>query len=144
MGLGTLQWVLTSFSLKNIVSSDWKDVVVLLPIVGGALSVLHLSVYALRVALIKKRSKLSEAELDTEDTSSSSSYVEQLGGRGVFTFRVIRAIAALALFGVVGIVQVVRGEKTLLNVHSVNWADVNIVETWGMFSIYVRLPRIAT
>jgi len=137
MGVDAVQWVLSPSLLRSSASSNWRDVVVLLPILGGALSVLHLSFHALHIALIKKRSKPLSAESDPDDAQAPLSYVEQLGGRGVFDFRVIRAIVALALFASVGVVQVVCGEgvRTLLGSQ---WENVKDVEIWGMFGIYVR------
>ena len=142
MGLDALQWVFAPpLSLNSLVASHCQDVVVLLPIFCAALSVLHLSFHALHVALIKKRSKLSNTELGAEDIEVPSSYVGQLGGRGVYTFRVVRAVFALALFASVGVVQVVCGEgvRTLINVHNVSLGDAKSLEVWGMFGVYVCL-----
>ena len=134
--------------------TSWRDVVLLLPILGGALSALHLIFYALHLVLARKRAaKAKKADIPnlnsnhkTDDGAqeyfASLPYVDQLGGRGVVAFRIVRLVFALALFSAVGLVQLItglgvrQGEREMIYLGK--GIRVRDVEVWGMFGIYVR------
>ena len=143
------QRVLVASSL--LVSSpdvNWREVVLLLPVLGGALSTLHLVIHGL-VALFKRQTKSKVSILDGQvgtnrrvdpdsDSTTSRSYIDEIGGRGAFTFKILRAVVSTLLVIAVGTVQAFgrRSDRTI----TIGSENIDVVEKWGMLTIYVRFP----
>lgn len=141
------QRVLVASSL--LVSSqdvNWREVVLLLPVLGGGLSTLHLVIHGL-VALFKGQTKSKVLIPDGQvginrrvdpdsDSTTSWSYIDEIGGRGAFTFKILRAVVSTLLLIIVGSVPAF-GERSSRTI-AIGSENIDVVEKWGMLTFYVR------
>ena len=144
------QMVSSQIVSSQIASSqdvNWREVVLLLPVLGGAISTIHLVIHGLIVIFKetpKPKALVRDVQVDINQslypdfhsTGTPWSYMDEVGGRRVFYFKILRAVFSSLLLIIVGIGQTFGGSSGRTRI--IGSKNIDIVEKGGMFTLYVR------